>query len=336
MKKALFLTLMASVAFAACTSDESLVPPQEIDFQVAKYLSTSRAEGSVYEGGSFGTYSSGLTTEMNNTEISKVGDVWKAASGTYYWPINNGAVNFISYAPYNAVTFDVDDVDAANGEIEITDYTVGTDDLMIADYAVDLTSANYNADKVDDGTNSYSGVPTLFRHALANISFQFKNLNTTDFTYTVKSITVHSYKEGDLSLAATGTASNLMQTWGWPTVWDNPSSYTTTTFTVPTDPVTDDFAGLKSSEAFVLPQTFVNTGDIQKVVIVVDEKNNVNNTTTPRELTKNFYEITDHTAWEINKKIVYNITFNPTFNLEIHFDPAVAAWDTPTFGFEFN
>ena len=69
---------------------------------------------------------------------------------------------------------------------------------------------------------------------------------------------------------------------------------------------------------------------------IVDEKNNVNNTTETRTLTKNFYDITDHTAWEINKKIVYNITFNPTFDLEIHFDPAVAAWETPTFGFEFN
>lgn len=335
MKKALFLTLMASVAFAACTSDESLVPPQEIDFQVAKYLSTSRAvTGSVFdEGKSFGTYSSGLGDgkEMENTQISKVGDVWKAASGNYYWPINNGAVNFISYAPYNAATFDVD---AANGTIATTGYTVGTDDLMIADYAVGLTSANYNVDNVTG--NSYSGVPTLFRHALANISFQFKNANTTDFTYTVKSITVHSYKEGDLSLTATGTASDLMQKWGWPTVWSTPSSYTTTTFTVPTNAVTANLEDSKSSEAFVLPQTFVNTGEIQKVVIVVDETNNVNNTTTERELTKNFYEITDHTAWEINKKIVYNITFNPTFDLEIHFDPAVAAWDTPTFGFEFN
>lgn len=330
MKKALFLTLMASVAFAACTSDESLVPPQEIDFQVAKYLSTSRAENSAFdEESSFGTYSSGLTIDMSNTQISKVDNVWKAGT-PYYWPTGGNPVNFISYAPYKETSPFV--VNAANGTITATDYTVGTDDLMIADYAVGLTSANYNVDNVTG--NSYSGVPTLFRHALANISFQFKNANTTDFTYTVKSITVHSYKEGDLSLTATGTVSDLMQTWGWPTVWSTPSSYTTTTFTVPTNAVTANLEDSKSSEAFVLPQTFVNTGDIQKVVIVVVETNKVNSSTVERTLTKNFYDITDHTAWEINKKIVYNITFNPTFDLEIHFDPAVAAWDTPSFDFD--
>ena len=87
MKKVLFSAIVASVAFAGCTNDESLVPPQEIDFQVAKYLSSSRAvSGSVFdETLSFGTFSSGLGTdkEMNNTQISLTGGEWKASRAYY-------------------------------------------------------------------------------------------------------------------------------------------------------------------------------------------------------------------------------------------------------------
>ena len=100
MKKVLFSAIVASVAFAGCTNDESLVPPQEIDFQVAKYLSSSRATGSEFTG-TFGTYSFGLgdTKDMDNTEIALISGVWKATSGTYHWPAT-GTVDFISYAPY--------------------------------------------------------------------------------------------------------------------------------------------------------------------------------------------------------------------------------------------
>ncbi len=330
MKKALFLALMASVAFAACTSDESLVPPQEIDFQVAKYLSTSRATGSEFTG-SFGTYSFGLGTgkEMDNTEISEVGDVWKAATA-YYWPAT-GTVNFISYAPHIAdCPFDID---AETGEFTATDYVVdGSKDLMLADYATDL---NGNVDKITTtpADGGYTGVPTLFRHMLSNISFTIALTEAAaNYGYTVEITGMRLtgiHNTGSISLSVTGNAENNMKVWNWPTeqpYWTDTSGSAEITITPPTSTtIGKDLTGATLTNCYLLPQAFVDNA--QKITITYKL---TYNSVEGNELsvTKDLIDLqANHKGWGINKKIVYNIRIGVASN-EIYFDPAIAEWSS--------
>ena len=330
MKKALFLTLMASVAFAACTSDESLVPPQEIDFQVAKYLSTSRATGSEFTG-SFGTYSFGLNDEMENEEISNATGVWKAATA-YYWPVTGNTVDFISYAPYSATSpLTIND----DNTIDIAYTATGGVDFMLADYA---TGLNENVDFIN-GTE-YKGVPTLFRHMLSNVSF---NIGLTedaiDRGYSVlitemKLTGIHNAGTiEDLAVLTTDDDSDNMQPWNFLSdYWASTSGTEIITITPPSGYVTTPVAATLQN-CYLLPQQFVATDTEQSIVgqqISISytlKYNDQEEVQTP--IVRDLKEIvTGHAGWGINKKIVYNITIDVASN-EIHFDPAVADWSTP-------
>ncbi len=329
MKKALFLTLMASVAFAACTSDESLVPPQEIDFQVAKYLSTSRATGSEFTG-SFGTYSFGLNDEMENEEISNATGVWKAATA-YYWPVTGNTVDFISYAPYSETSpLTIND----DNTIDIAYTATGGVDFMLADYA---TGLNENVDFIN-GTE-YKGVPTLFRHMLSNVSF---NIGLTedaiDRGYSVlitemKLTGIHNAGTiDDLAVLTTDDDSDNMQAWNLPDYWTSTSGNVTIELDPSDDYVTTPVAA-ELNNCYLLPQQFVATDTEQSIVgqqISISYTLNYNDqeevqTPIVRDL-KGI--VTGHAGWGINKKIVYNITIDVASN-EIYFDPAVAEWSTP-------
>ncbi len=328
MKKALFLTLMASVAFAACTSDESLVPPQEIDFQVAKYLSTSRAvTGSVFTG-SFGTYSFGLNDEMENEEISNASGVWKATTA-YYWPVTGNTVDFISYAPYSSTTSPL----TINNDntIDITYTATGGVDFMLADYA---TGLNENVDLIN-GTE-YKGVPTLFRHMLSNVSFEIGlTEDAIERGYSVhitemKLTGIHNAGTiDDLAVDADDDATDNMQAWDLPDYWTSTSGNEIIIITPPSGYVTTPVAATLD-DCYLLPQQFVATEQSivgQQISIKYTLKYN-NQEEVQNPIVRDLKGIvTGHAGWGINKKIVYNITIDVASN-EIHFDPAVAEWDS--------
>ena len=327
MKKVLFSAIVASVAFAGCTNDESLVPPQEIDFQVAKYLSSSRATGSAFdESSSFGTYSSGLgdTKDMANTEIALISGVWKATSGTYHWPAT-GTVSFISYAPY--ATSCPFSINAATGSVSATNYVnVGDKDLMLADYA---TGLNGNVNNITtDGTN-YTGVPTLFRHMLSKISFKIGLTEAAvNAGYSVKITDMKLtgiHNTGSISLSATGALSENMKTWEWPTYWTS-SNPTEISITAPSGFITD-LADATLDNCYLLPQVFTAGVDGQKISFSYQLKyNDVEGDVIP--VTKELKNITNgHDGWGINQKILYNISIGVETN-EITFDPAVVEWSS--------
>ena len=326
MKKVLFSAIVASLAFAGCTNDESLVPPQEIDFQVAKYLSSSRATGSAFdEDSSFGTYSSGLGTdkEMNNTQISLSGGEWKASS-PYYWPAT-GTVSFISYAPY--ATSCPFSINAATGSVSATDYeNVGDKDLMLADYA---TGLNGNVNNITTSGTDYTGVPTLFRHMLSNISFKIGlteaavnagySVQITDMKLTG----IHN--TGSISLSATGTLSENMKTWEWPNYWTSTSGNETIDITAPSGFITD-LADATLDNCYLLPQIF--TAGVQKISFSYTLKYNGENGEA-KSVSKDLKDITTagHAGWGINQKILYNISIGVE---TITFDPAVEEWPSET------
>lgn len=329
MKKVLFSAIVASLAFAGCTNDESLVPPQEIDFQVAKYLSSSRATGSEFTG-TFGTYSSGLGNgkEMANTEIALNDGVWKATSGTYHWPAT-GTVSFISYAPY-ATTCPFT-IDAAAGSVSVTSYVNdGSKDLMLADYATELNgNVDYVTTTPSDG--GYEGVPTLFRHMLSNISFKIgltEAAQTAGYSVQITDMELTGiHNTGSISLSTTtGDATYNMKEWEWPDngYWTSTSGDETIPITAPSGFITD-LTEATLTNCYLLPQEFTTDG--QQISFSYQLKyNGVEGDVIP--VTRDLEGITTgHAGWGINKKILYKISIGVATN-EITFDPAVVEWSS--------
>ena len=184
MKK-LFFIAVAALAIGACSKVQTVDIQNEINFKVANYVQT-KATGSVYDNGAFGTYSWFTTTGyaptdfMVNEEVAHVGGVWKTKNNTFYWP-KTGSLEFISYSPFNGTNATADSnpaitpntitytgvntaaVDVSNNPLNI--------DYMYADKAIASKNINVVTDGVESG---YSGVPTIFHHALAKLSFNIK------------------------------------------------------------------------------------------------------------------------------------------------------------------
>ena len=180
MKKYIILAAAALAAMAACSKVVDTPDTQrEISFVVANRLQT-KATGVVYENGAFGTYSWFTATSgsdhadfMVNETVDLVGGVWKTTENTFYWP-KTGSIDFISYSPFAGTNGTAGTVPAiTQNTITYTGVTAGTTDLMYADKV--NCSANVNEVTDSDSADSgYSGVPTVFRHALAKVSFKIK------------------------------------------------------------------------------------------------------------------------------------------------------------------
>ena len=180
MKKLFVFAAAAVVALASCTKTVvNETPDRAISFQVANYVPQTKAGEVKYDGTSFHTYAwfhpdATATAQvfMNNEEI-KLQDntpaTW-AADRPYFWP-KTGNINFFSYAgtPVPAVT---------ENQALYSEKTIAvTDDALLA-------SAAYHYGVAQAGLNTYSGlkygtadtdvtgVPTLFHHILAKVSFK--------------------------------------------------------------------------------------------------------------------------------------------------------------------
>ena len=255
MKKYLILSAAALLTLAACTKQVTAPEEQrEISFQVANVLQTKADDGTAgqddqtakpgeFTNADFGAYcwrtpeagAREVVEYFSNERVAKVGGAWRTTKNTFYWP-KSDALDFICYSPYNEGTPSVTD-----RTIEWTQYSVKKEnqkDLMYADKAVAQTG--------NTNTYFYNGVPTLFRHALAKVSFQVKanfltytrqeekdeqgkvivGAGTTTWEVTLKSAKISGIKTtGNLALIADADGK-------WPLpemgdgkyhVWDKPS-----------------------------------------------------------------------------------------------------------------
>ena len=209
MKKFFFIAA-AVVAMAACTKTEvqfnETADSNKIGFEVANYAtqtkansSLTNAEDGIYQ---FHTYAYQFPTIGSAREFMDVNIfAWQEAaqenkltSGTapvaiwapeqdYYWP-KTGYINFYSYAgthtPAETVSTDFKTV-----TFTYTDAVIAAaSNILVADAALHQGRANYNdnAYSVDDngsGADVTTGVPTLFHHQLAKITFDVE-ARTTD------------------------------------------------------------------------------------------------------------------------------------------------------------
>ena len=363
MKKYIVIALAALVAFAACTK----VNPEEkkaekISFQVATYMTKAQGNNFLAECPNFFTnawynpVSGAAQYYMQNVEIlpddNEAPTQWAPAEA-YYWP-KSGSINFFSYASKNALAaaelnFGTD-ATPAGSVFKITGHKVVADDnIMIAD-AVYNASKNVNTvtDDLTSGEDSgFEGVPTMFRHLLAQVKFNIGLATTTPTTGSTNYIAkvtsakvVKVVNKGTITLTAGTTTSTALDTKPWSPASDGTVvGWTASTTTTDVDELT--LANTKAlnleagetegnSELFldfrsVLPQTLTDNivltikYDLQTLhgtTVYLDEKDlEVSaklNTTTIKN-------------WCMNKRYTYNITIDPVTDI-ITFDPAVAEW----------
>lgn len=356
MKKYIIIAFAALAASVACTKVETAEVQKEISFEVANNIKTKAFTGSVYNNGAFGTYAWFNNTDefMVNEQVDLSGGVWKTVDNTYYWP-KTGSVSFISYSPFEGTSNTAGTTPVvAKDKITYTGVTAGTTDLMYADKA---TCSN-NVNEVEDGTNSYTGVPTIFRHALAKLSFKvMANFvewdDATTGSHTEWEITLNSFKiggfnnKGDLELNLNADG----KSWDKPVttdggvnynVWTNASGATTDQELVASPIVlTTTAVDLAAANGYVLPQ--ILTAGVQTVDINAHIKTTLAN---GKVINEDFVKTVDISgistlkAWQINENIVYTIKFKPTASaldpseahdddpndVIIKFDPAVADW----------
>lgn len=361
MKKYIIIAASALVALVACSKVETADLQKEINFEVANSIKTKAFTGSVYNNGAFGTYAWFNNTDefMVNEKVDLSGGVWKTVDNTYYWP-KTGSVSFISYSPFEGTSNTAGTTPVvAKDTITYTGVTAGDTDLMYADKA---TCSN-NVNEVEDGTNSYTGVPTIFRHALAKLSFkvmanfvEWDDTTTgshTEWEITLKSFKIHGFNTtGDLKLALNGdgktwhNADSTVVGTNKYNVWTNLSGATADQELVASSIVlTTTAQDLASATGYVLPQ--VLTAGVQTVDIDAHIKTTLANGKVINEdfvKTINISEISTLKAWQMNENIVYTIKFKPTASagpdsgdtphdndpedVIIKFDPAVADWTT--------
>lgn len=381
MKKYIVIILAAVLALAACTK----VKPEEkkadaISFQVASYMTKAQGTNFLAECPYFFTNawyypaSGDAQNYMPNVKILPDGDAqfdyendtpetWAPAE-PYYWP-KSGYLNFFSYASVHDLGNEIDlgnNQTPKGSKITITGHKVVADDnIMIADAVYNASRTAHNADgsmvtdNLPTGTadSQFKGVPTMFRHLLAQVKFNIglatanPTTGTTNFKAKVTSAKVEKVvNKGTLSLTAGApqTTGLEVQAWspasngnvvGWvaSTVATDVEDLTLSNSTVLALPAGESTG---NSECFldfrsVLPQTLGNTikltikYDLQTLhgtTVYIDEKDlEVSAVLNTAKLNAT----TAISSWCMNKRYTYNITIDPVTEV-ITFDPAVAEW----------
>ena len=342
MKKLFLLAALVGVALTGCMKNEVYVPKCEtpISFEVANYVAQTRA-GEFDTDETFGVdawsydATAGTVKIMENEVVSYTNNQW-APSQTYYWPIN-GTVDFIAYYPKTSKPTDISYNYNGTDAITYTNYIVGEEDLMYADKAIRY-SQNVSA-------YGFTGVPTVFRHALAKVNFQVQNAhptedNNADITYeiVVDQITLNTYNKGSVTLKTDATATDataILSTWSVANnVWNVTADSTTPlTWTSNVNLADNSVVAYAARDQYVLPQTLEDDVTVT-VKYTVSQYQMIDSTKTliskkqynPDAIKLNTMGLP---SWQMNKNITYTISIIAKSN-QILFAPHVEEWATAT------
>ncbi len=382
MKKYLLIATAAIAAMAACTRNEINDPRPDttIRFSVINHLQQTKATAGLEYPKTvpFGAYAwwtqnnwEGKTADqnfvfMNNQEVAydATNKEW-APTTAFYWT-KTGYITFASYSPYTSTGTDngysaVPTYDVAKGFL-FTNYTIVDNtnvDLMYANLAADCTkNTNKNGADVTDDTDpegAFTGVPTVFNHALCQIGFAFraigrKNPNVSEIKVVLNDVDIKNIdKKGSFTQnPASGAkwasdhtvAANLAE-------YDYaPSSAIELTLLDGTDASvvssTTNYTSLNKTR-ILLPQELGEDDDptdltVDPIATTKDQKLVVNYTIkikyTSAPTVWASEEVTSEvrlnngtiTAWRDNQNITYRISINPYSTVPVTFDPAVADW----------
>ena len=371
MKKYLIPTLASLLALAACSKVAPVneTAQREISFQVANYVQTKATTGvKYYEDGTFGTYAwfNAADPFMVNEEVGLSGGVWKTLKNTFYWP-KTGSIDFISFSPY-----------AAKPEVKLTD---GTYSMTFGDYTVipeqaaaqsndataaaavsaysldlmyaDLATASENKDDIQDNgiqgssDSGYKGVPTLFRHALAKVSFSIQanflevtatnadqSTSKTTWEITLNKAQLQGYKnQGTLTLTWDKTDGKWDGSWMAGENAEDQTLVLKENLQLTTSP-----QDLKT-DLFMLPQVFADRA--QQLALDFTIKTTLANGNVINESYSTAIDLKTITnEWKMNQITNYIIKIKPTASddtnprpdtpedVVITFDPAVVDWNS--------
>lgn len=363
MKKFFLLAAVVGVALTSCVKNEGtavVADQNEITFEVAKFKASSRVEVAFPTDLSFGAYAyyentenpGTHTTYIDNAEVvykvSNGNGYWAAKEHTYFWP-TQGHLDFVSYAPYNADATSPAVPKISDSDVQQTLKYEGFKvdaanpvDLLYSDKAMQQTANTVNY--------GFTGVPTLFHHALAKLNIKVKafRINNADespkavtsWTVVVKKITLSGiYNEGNLTMKTTNVHNAGATTVQWENtitavpydVWSNTSSQVTKEWACDqTLTTTARHYGAGTADVaenyFVLPQALVS--DTQQITIeyAITTKAPEGQTGVKEYVaTKNLSDFPAVPAWEQGKNITYTIDIDPVGD-EIHFAPAIVDW----------
>ncbi len=359
MKKTIAIVALMGILLTSCVKNQSVdynANPEPITFEVAKYLPATRADVAYPTELSFGAYAyyenvatPGHSVFMDNVKIyyhTGANPYWAAAE-QYFWPIQ-GHLDFISYSPYNADATSPAVPTISNDNVQqtlsYTGFTVDADnpvDLMYSDKAMQQTSNTVHY--------GFTGVPTLFHHALAKLQFRVKAVklnnasessSVTNWETTVNSISINNiYNNGSVTLKTTNNHDAGATTVQWSNTitahsyntWMPTSSVVSKKWEIPQVLTTEARTygagtGTLAADYFVLPQALNESG--QSITINYTIK-----TTAPNgQVGTANYEVTKYLkdypvqAWEMGKNVIYTIDIDPEGDI-IHFAPAVVDWE---------
>ena len=371
MKKWIIVAALATAILASCTKNEVRVdaPDQAISFTTAVGANSTKAmiDNTAYPTDeTFGTFAFYLPTGQNwftnnaaaelyipHSEVEYVDDVDNVHRWTtdtkYYWP-TAGSLTFFSYSPYD-INASVTCSTETNG-IVISNYDVDGNqdhDVMVADVCADQTTNGSN--------NGLTGVPTVFRHKLAQIvAFNFntaEDYGAANDTHAAgdKEIIVTGIRINDLRTTGTYYSGRMVgaaslgnwQDWTGSKnyVWYaaegadpgkeivyNDSGYTTSVETDGTDAVANDYL-------LVLPQPF-SDNDTQVITLNYTIRTYTSDaTSTDDDVTVSIplFDIHGEAGFQMNKKITYNFTIGLD---QIWWAPSVADWENETHSITIN
>ena len=181
------MMIFAVAALAAgCAKVEVIdAPEREISFTVGNYAPATKAVA-VTEFTSFKSkgylYAEGVATVQDffgaNGETISVDDPINPTEWTpshpYYWPKSaNSYINFVSWYDKNGAPTTATETSLV-WEIDGTNRTLASDDnILVADKAWFQKDNTFNGEQYTDDAIT-SGVPTLFKHLLAQVSVKAK------------------------------------------------------------------------------------------------------------------------------------------------------------------
>ena len=353
-------SLCFAILTLSCTKVEQSEPAQaHICYNVVQYTQTNAAgeypttvpfvSSAFYleNGKTWAANRSEAKPYIENAIISFDGTNWRDKDHSYYWP-RAGKLTFFSYSP-KAIQASTN-IDRNSG-ITITDWDVDAHkdvDIMIADVQTEQT-ANQTG-------GTYTGVPTIFRHALSKISGFTFNLHK-DYAHGHSS---GSYANGDVvfilksivikNMPQKGTYSNTMPSesnigaWNkaadgiYSYTWYSNASGTTIPYSTST-PLAIPANGLSPyTELYLLPQLYPSDGGPSLEIKYTKRTYTGNNQYDYSEVTASvsFYDLFASTGHRlvINRNLTLNIVFNIDSNL-ITWAPDQQNWDGSDFKIDF-
>lgn len=281
---------------------------------------------------------------IENAIISFVGANWRDKDHSYYWP-RAGKLTFFSYSPQTIQSSTQID---RNSGITITNWDVDAHkdvDIMIADVQTEQT-ANQTG-------GTYTGVPTIFRHALSKISGFTFNLHKDyanghssgsyangDVVFLLKSIVIKNMPQkgtysntmpSESNIGAWNKAADGIYSYNWYSGDGIPIPYSTSK---PTDISAN---GLSKNELYLLPQLYpANGGPSLEITYTKRTYDETNYTDSQVTASVSFYDLFASTGHRlvINRNLTFNIVFNIDSNL-ITWAPDQQDWDGSDFKIDF-